>query len=334
MEKATRIAANDNFDRKDAIHPLHSRYSSKSTLSRLLARAESEEYESRGKPVIWDNETGESLPLKPDRIVAPRPPADPAVELERHRTASQEAVRRRAVETARLSGKLDKIARRQAKGEGWDGKADNDNLDFPIIKILKAESQDRFLALVMRYRRLVDDCANELRGAGIPDDLFFAQKSEKLDARADVDEYVATGNLPSGEIKRKGNFQSSAAHHAIPAKQKASTDSESPQQVRHAAAPVPKKWDGDNALIAYLDGKPVLAQLRAAMGPLTSAFEEAALEAATLEDIGKRGGIGNPKGAMGAGRYAVFTALRTLDEAWQQIDNPPKSTRRISRFAA
>jgi hypothetical protein len=259
----------------------------------LLRQADSEDYESRGRPVTWDRETGETKPLPPTRTAPPRPAVDPAAALVEHRVTSQTAIERRAAESARMSGMLKAISKRQAKGNGWNGIADNDNLDFPLLKVL--------------------------RGAGIADDMFVVMKSDKLGGAADADELIATGKMPNGEIKRKGQRVSEAAHHDLPPKQKRSTDSDAPT-VGYGVGPVAKKWNGDDALIAAIDGKPVLAELHAAMGPLHSAFDDAALYALKLEDIGAKGGIGNPKGAMGAGRYAVFAALQELDDTWRAID--------------
>ena len=119
--------------------------------------------------------------------------------------------------------------------------------------------------------------------------------------------------MPGGEIRYKEAFKLKGGTYSLPA-QRAGVAMEE-NKVRNA--PLAVKFN-DKVLIAQIDAKPILAELRAALGPLLDPFEDAVLGGQTLTEIGDQEGIG-PKGAAGAGKALVFRAMSALDGAWHDI---------------
>lgn len=196
------------------------------------------------------------------------------------------------------------IARGKAwySSASWDGKPANDNLDWPLGKLLRAEGNDKMLAVAERYRKLqgsVEACT-ELKGQNYEAGEF------NLSQRSDF-----SGHL--GEMKLKGVRKVKRQ--------------EAESQVRRNAAQVPRKWNGDAALLAKVDNEPILSRLRHALGPIVDDFENAVCGNATLEQIGRRRGVGNATGAKGAGRALVFLGFTIVDQELQQIDAGPKTSR-------
>nr|DAK98314.1 MAG TPA: hypothetical protein [Caudoviricetes sp.] len=175
----------------------------------------------------------------------------------------------------------------------------NDNIDLPIVKLLKTEGETEFLKLVLSYRKLVRDCSYELRGQDIPAGTSQLVHKGKLDETTGKIDYKGV-KLITG--KRALVATSATTETSNPAKKK--------------AKPVAKLWNGDDAMNAAIDGRKTLEHLHAALGALVEPFEEAVLDSATLRDIGERYGCGNDKAAKGGGRALLWLALVTLQQAW------------------
>ncbi|MBN9138863.1 hypothetical protein [Phyllobacterium sp.] len=181
----------------------------------------------------------------------------------------------------------------------------NDNIDLPIVKLLKTEGEADFLKLVLSYRKLVRDCAYELRGQDIPAGTSQLVHKGKLDETTGKIDYKGV-KLITG----KRALVATSATTATP------TTAETSNPAKKKAKPVAKPWNGDDAMNAAIDGRKTLERLHAALGPLVEPFEEAVLDSATLRDIGERYGCGNDKAAKGGGRAMLWLALVTLQEAW------------------
>lgn len=87
---------------------------------------------------------------------------------------------------------------------------------------------------------------------------------------------------------------------------------------RKPARPAPKKWNGDDALLAAIDSKRVIRRLQIALGPLREVFEDGVLHGETLSAIGAQRGIGQH--ASGAGKALVMLGLEAVQREFHQID--------------
>lgn len=173
------------------------------------------------------------------------------------------------------------------------GQAANDNVDWPLAKLLRTEGNDHCLALAERYRAL-----EEL--ASRPTDLL-GKEADNLYVVGNVDE----------DGKSKGV--------KVVTGKKATVDT---QPARNRAAPVPKKWNGDWPLLAAIDAKTELAYLRAKLGyvpKILEAFEMAVCDNLTLAEIGARLGAGS-KGAKGEARARIFDGFEIVDRYWRTQD--------------
>lgn len=173
----------------------------------------------------------------------------------------------------------------------YDGQAANDNQDWPLQKLLRTEKNDHCLALAERYRALHD----------------IAERPTALVGREPVDLYIVQNIDKDG--KKKGP--------KVITGKKAMVDT---QPSRNRAAPVPKEWTGDAALIATIDARRELAFLRGRLGyvpAILDAFEWSVVDGLTLEEIGKKLGAGS-KGAKGEARARIFDGFGILDRYWRQ----------------
>jgi hypothetical protein len=172
----------------------------------------------------------------------------------------------------------------------YSGQADNDNLDWPLQKLLRTECNAECLALAERYRDLYDTAHQPTQLIGKDaDNLFMVENTDE-------------------EGKSKGA--------KVVRGKKAQVDT---LPVRNLAGPVPKKWNGDWPLLAAIDAKRELAILRAKLGyvpKILDAFEWAVCDGPTLEQIGKRLGAGS-KGAKGEARARIFDGFGIVDRHWR-----------------
>ncbi|QKC99194.1 hypothetical protein [Mesorhizobium sp. NZP2298] len=193
-----------------------------------------------------------------------------------------------------------RIGKRQAIGKDWDGKADNDNIAWPLAKALLAEGSGDLLAYAMKYRKIYDTAKAEVAlgfKATPPPEMTIVHKNR-------IDE-------SSGRIIYGGEFVLKSAPTDIPATMKSPTNADSKKN----AAPVPKPWNGDMEIINALDARSLLAHLQRRLGLLVEPFEMAVVDCATLAEVGNAAGIANRAGSMGAGRALVHTGLFTVRDA-------------------
>ncbi|TGV61539.1 hypothetical protein EN784_03935 [bacterium M00.F.Ca.ET.141.01.1.1] len=196
-------------------------------------------------------------------------------------------------------------------GQAWyssgrySGQHANDNKDWPLGKLLRAEGNDHCLALAERYRAMYD-AANEpceLVGRDMADNIYMM-----TDMRLDE----STGGLMNKGPKRVTGKKARLDVHAT---RSVAAD---PDKTKRKAKPIPRKWNGDSPLLHAIDCRRGLAAAQSALGWLREAFESACVGGETLETIGRAHGVGNQAGAKGAGRAIVFLGLQCLDEFWQK----------------
>ncbi|MBB4290604.1 hypothetical protein GGE16_002644 [Rhizobium leguminosarum] len=179
------------------------------------------------------------------------------------------------------------------------GQHANDNEDWPLAKLLRTERNDLCLRLAERYRALHD-------AATMPTQLIGREATNLfLVHRED-------GNGKSKGVKvvagRKANLDTPAKRIAM-----AGVDGKA------MGAPVAKKWNGDQVILAAIDAKRELAILRARLAyvpKILDAFEWAVCDGLTLDAIGKRLGAGS-KGAKGEARARIFDGFEIVDRFWR-----------------
>lgn len=196
-------------------------------------------------------------------------------------------------------------------GQAWyasnrfSGQAANDNQDWPLGKLLKAEGAEYHLRLAERYRDLWN-AANmpcQLIGRDIGNDLYVLG-----DRRLDE----STGQFIDKGIKTVTGKRAQldvAPTRAVKA---------DPDKTKRRAKPMPKKWQGDWPLLHHIDAGRELAAVQCALGFLREGFEAAVVFGATLEAIGHDHGVGNKTGAKGGGRSIVMLGLQCVDEFWRK----------------
>lgn len=249
------------------------------------------------------------------------------------RLDKDEVAGNRERETSAIRRITTTIAKRQAIGDGWSGRASNDNHEpLPLITALIRDGRDDEVAIIRRYRYLVDVVGTSPFGdtvmAGTGDGVEVAIRT----GFPDQDRLVAAaadGNwksLPEGDL----------VHHEVrqTTRQKLSLGSRSkPANDNSTSAAVPLSLGyGEDAMIARMDGEPILRQLRSALGPLLGVFEDAALDGATFTAIGEARGYSG-KQASAAGRSLVYAGVDVVSTTLCDIDKRRKDSARSAHEA-
>lgn len=185
----------------------------------------------------------------------------------------------------------------------YSGQAANDNVDWPLAKLLRKEKRLHRLDMAERYRALHEaaHAVVELKGSD-PSELAVAH-------RLDVD--PSTGALVDRGVRK---VRSAANDNDAPFIQGGlRTDHRHP---RPLSKPTPKAWQGDAGLLSKLDAQKILVPAQDALGPIVFAFEAAVVGNDTLEKIGHDHGVGNSVGAKGAGRALVMLGFQLLGQHW------------------
>jgi hypothetical protein len=196
-------------------------------------------------------------------------------------------------------------------GQAWyssgrySGQAVNDNVDWPLQKLLKAEGADYHLRLAERYRDMWN-------AAHMPHDLVGRDLADNVYLMAEIEEDGSTGarkNKGVKKVKGKKARLDETAKRAVVA---------DPDKTKKRAKPIPKKWQDDWPLLHHIDCNRELAEAQAALGPIREAFEAAVVFGEKLETIGREHGVGNQTGAKGAGRALVMLGMQAVDEFWRK----------------
>lgn len=183
----------------------------------------------------------------------------------------------------------------------------NDNIDWPLAKLLRAERNDHCLGLAERYRELHD-------AVHLPWGLVGKDMSDNVYLMADTRLDESTGELIDKGVKRVTGRKATLDE---PGTRAVAAD---PDKTKKRAKPVPREWKGDWPLLHKIDASRELEEAQAALGWLMEALEAAVVYSETLETIGRVHGVGNQAGAKGAGRALVFLGLQCLDQFWKDME--------------
>jgi hypothetical protein len=212
-----------------------------------------------------------------------------------------EVEQKKKFEGKAISKLLKRISVRQSIGDGWDGKAANDNTT-PAIKWLLAGQRKEMLEPLLAYIRL-DREANS--GAMLTGESHSARDMLQIDQKTWLDPV-------SGAIKYKGERRLTGIDFTgREAPVKSSLD---PMQVKPLPVAVPKPWKGDLPVINRIDAEPKLARIRAALGPLLIPFERLVLEGKKLEKVGWDCFATNERAAMSIGGAVLMLSLGVVAE--------------------
>lgn len=197
---------------------------------------------------------------------------------------------------------------RSSIGKDWDGKADNDNINWPLATSLIREGNTELLKAAMAYRKIHTEAYSGavLGGAGVVmREGFSLDRHTKI--RAD------------GTIAYKHVRQREAAEVDIPAKQYVPPFEDEEAQTNHNCIKVPKPWNGDAPVNNKLDSQTRLVALRQHLGILVEPLEMSVVDGATYEAVGRSMGEAHKVPATAVGRSAVHMALISVRDAMGNI---------------
>lgn len=235
---------------------------------------------------------------------------------------TREKQERKAMEAQRR-----RIQKRQSIGD--PAIPANDNEDFPLLAVLRRDKLYHYIEVVMEYRRLVAISeAEALKGQdyGYDGGFYAAQESRRMKGAEEVDKAAAEGwkesAVAGGDIVYTGKIRKSRGAYSLPAsqKQRISVDAYfegenggSKVSATGRTASLHRKMT-DDLLLERIDTAPILAHLRAALGPLLEPFEDAVLGGQTFAYIGAKEGF-KSRSASEAGKALVFRGLSAVSGA-------------------
>lgn len=232
------------------------------------------------------------------------------------RLAARRIAQARAiVEATAIAKERRRVNKRQAIGDPMVERSRDE--DFPLMAVLRREGMVDAIGVVLAYRRLVATCAAEpLKGMSYSGreatGLSVVYHTNKLNGVAEVDAAKAAGfrgkKVPGGEIEYKRGVKVSSGAYDIPARRKeavAYDDNAEPTAGRTESLHIRVTED---VLLDRIDRFPTLLKIRAALGPLVDAFEDAVLGGQTLMKIGNDRGFTGTTAAT-AGKAIVMEAI-------------------------
>jgi len=193
--------------------------------------------------------------------------------------------------------------------------------DFPLLAVLRRDKAHGMIASVLAYRRLVALCeAEPLKGQSYGDGnangINVEYRSILRDGVAEVDAAHANGfrgcRVAGGDIEYRSEVKRQQGAYDIPAKRVL------PAEVRDDGTPVGGRTESlhikinEDTLADYIDRKPRLEKIRAALGPLLEPVEDAVLGGQTMGWIGQQDGHTGRAAEM-AGKALVFRGLTVID---------------------
>ncbi|WP_109367608.1 hypothetical protein [Ochrobactrum soli] len=226
----------------------------------------------------------------------------------------------RVVSDGQIIAAVERINRRHA---GLVGSAANDNLQgWELLRQLRREKRHEDVEVVEFYRGLCSLIVSQpLRGFdyGYDSSMEKEYRSLKLEGEKDVDDAAANGwqdnTVPGGEIeykevRKRSNSDLGWTH---PPKKYAVAD----DNTKVKARPFAVKFN-ENVMIAKIDMRPILEELRAALGVGLAPFEDAVLGGKTLTEIGEARGFKGVQ-ASSAGKALINASINGLRETWDKI---------------
>ncbi|MDX1032816.1 hypothetical protein GOL82_16375 [Sinorhizobium medicae] len=204
-----------------------------------------------------------------------------------------------------------RLAKMAKKGADWDGKADNDNIAWPLATALIREGNTELLKAAMYYRKVHDTAKSEAKLGG---------SSVSLGDGVAVDQRQWV--KPNGHVAYKGVRVVASSEPETSAKRKSPTDSEeqlSAAKSESGYTNVPKAWNGDMPVNNMIDAQRRLGELRLRLGPLVESIEMAVIDGETYQAIGNASGVADRSGAISAGRAIVHVGLVSLRDAMGNV---------------
>lgn len=191
--------------------------------------------------------------------------------------------------------------------------------DFPLLAVLRRDKAQGMIASVLAYRRLVALCeAEPLKGQSYGQTTGMEREYETRRMRGveEVNEAASKGFkgklVPGGEVVYERRVRKSDGAYDIPAKRIL------PAEVSDDGTPIGGRTESlhiklnEDTLADYIDSKPRLEKIRAALGTLLEPVEDAVLGGQTLGWIGQQDGhVG--RAAEMAGKALVFRGLTVID---------------------
>lgn len=196
--------------------------------------------------------------------------------------------------------------------------------DFPLLAVLRRDRATSMIASVLAYRRLVALCeAEPLKGQsyGQTNGVEREYETRRMRGVEEVNEAHANGFkgmcVPGGEIVYERRARKSDGAYDIPAVRKKAIDVDAYFEGEGGASKVGVTESlhiklNEDTLADYIDSRPRLDKIRAALGPLLEPVEDAVLGGQTLRSIGERAGFTGVH-ASSAGNALVMQGLTVLD---------------------
>lgn len=201
--------------------------------------------------------------------------------------------------------------------------AANDNLQgWELLRQLRREKRHDDVEAVEFYRGLCSLIASQpLRGIDYGYDASAEKeiRTTKFKPERAVDSAARQNwpdaEIPGGELEYKGvrKREGDDSDWSIPHRQKSVTK----DTTAIASRPFAVKFN-ENIMIAKIDMRPVLEELRSSLGVGLAPFEDAVLGGKTLTEIGEARGF-NGKQASAAGKALINAAINGLRETWDRI---------------
>lgn len=206
-----------------------------------------------------------------------------------------------------------RLAARAAYGKDWDGKADNDNINWPLAKALLAEGNGDLLKYAMKYRRIHDQAHS---GAVLGGTTYTAKEGRVVDYVSRLDE--STGIIQYDKARKSRSVDAVAS---TPPRRKNVAN----ETTIAASSPVQRPWTGDRAVNDMIDARPLLIRLRRALGAIVEPFEMAVVDNKTLAEVGAASGASSRDGRPAAGRAICHMGLMAVRGVLEEV--------RMSEFA-
>lgn len=196
--------------------------------------------------------------------------------------------------------------------------------DFPLLAVLRRDKAHDMIASVLAYRRLVALCeAEPLKGQsyGQANGVEREYETRRMRGVEEVNEAAANGfkgdRVPGGEIVYERRVRKSDGAYDIPAVRKKPIDVDAYFEGDGGTSKVVVTESlhikiNEDTIADYIDSKPRLEKIRAALGPLLEPVEDAVLGGQTLQAIGEREGFTGTQASL-AGKGLVYRGLTVLD---------------------
>lgn len=204
-----------------------------------------------------------------------------------------------------------RLGKRAAIGKDWDGRADNDNINWPLATALLREGNTELLKAAVAYRRIHAQahCGAVLGGSSAP-----LGKGMALDQRTHI--------TASGNIVYKGARSVETAEPESQPMMKVLPYVAEDDGIERNVAKVPRPWNGDKPVNDMIDAQTKLIALRERLGALVEPLELSVVDGKTYQEVGNSLGEAHKVPATSAGRTVVHLALLTARDAFGSIKRP------------